>query len=82
MISNVEQTSYLFAALLKDSEGNFLKPNPTKQEIFFYNTVTKSQDPVLEIMKQFIPTYLGTKNVDVNGKGSEKFSNADQFSYL
>ena len=53
-----------------DSERNLYKPNPTDNEIRFYNLLDTIQDHTVQEMKKFVPHSLGVKYVkDHVGKG-------------
>ncbi|KAG8336775.1 hypothetical protein J6590_038323 [Homalodisca vitripennis] len=57
--------------MLKDEEGYVFKPinKPElgRREVLFYETVMNSELEVIKELKQFVPEYLGTVELAVNG---------------
>ncbi|KAG8336778.1 hypothetical protein J6590_038325 [Homalodisca vitripennis] len=57
--------------MLKDEEGYVFKPinKPElgRREVLFYETVMTSELEVIKELKQFVPEYLGTVELAVNG---------------
>ncbi|XP_046673185.1 inositol polyphosphate multikinase alpha isoform X1 [Homalodisca vitripennis] len=61
--------------MLKDEEGYVFKPinKPElgRREVLFYETVMNSELEVIKELKQFVPEYLGTVELAVNGTNAQ-----------
>lgn len=55
---------------MKDSEGKLIKPYVNLKEINFYNMLETTEDPLLKELKQYVPLYLGTTNIELNNEGN------------
>ena len=73
MIHNYHFISFYVIGLLKHDSGYVLKPINKKVqgdcEINFYETLIKDVNKGFSPIKDYIPKYLGSCNIKINGNG-------------